>query len=160
MATKTNKLPIKDILAAIDMKATTVWDDLSDDERKQVSFYLLNRYASAIKGPRAKQELTILKTNEYYNKHFFTLSKHKKLLWQLLCATQDDDKQIKWHEWIGYKFKDSAGKNKTAKFLKEIYQNLKEDEIELLCNINDPKDIKKYAEDLGLTKEQIKKTLK
>ena len=77
MVKKTNKLPIKDILAAIDMKATNVWDDLSDDEKKQVSFYLLNRYASAIKGPRAKQELTILKTNEYYNKNFFTLSKHK-----------------------------------------------------------------------------------
>ena len=159
MATKTNKLPIKDILAAIDMKATSVWDEMSEDERKQVSFYLLNRYASAIKGPRAKQELTILKTNEYYNKNFFTLSKHKKLLWLLLCATQDDDKKIKWHEWIGYKFKDSAGNNKTSKFLKEIYKNLKEDELELLMKINSPKDIKKYAEDLGMSKEQIKKQL-
>ena len=69
MATKNNKLPIKDILAAIHMKATNVWDDLSDDEKAGKS-HLLNRYASAIKGPRAKQELTILKTNEYYNKNF------------------------------------------------------------------------------------------
>lgn len=159
MATKNNKLPIKDILAAIDMKATNVWDDLSDDEKKQVSFYLLNRYASAIKGTRAKQELTILKTNEYYNKNFFALSKHKKLLWLLLCATQDDDKTIKWHEWIGYKFKDSAGKNKSVKFLRDIYKNLKEDELELLAKINTPKEIKKYAEEMGMTKEQIKKQL-
>ena len=50
MVTKTNKLPLKDILAAIDMNAKSVWDELSDDDRKQVSFYLLNRYASAIKG--------------------------------------------------------------------------------------------------------------
>lgn len=159
MVKKINKLPIKDILAAIDMKATNVWDDLSDDEKKQVSFYLLNRYASAIKGPRAKQELTILKTNEYYNKNFFTLSKYKKLLWLLLCATQDEDKTIKWHEWIGYKFKDSAGKNKTAKFLKEVFTNLKEDEIELLSKINTAKDIKAYAEEMGMTKEVIKKIL-
>ena len=48
MVKKTNKLPIKDILAAIDMKATNVWDDLSDDEKKQVSFYLLNRYALSL----------------------------------------------------------------------------------------------------------------
>ena len=32
------------------MNAKNVWDELSDDERKQVSFYLLNRYVSAIKG--------------------------------------------------------------------------------------------------------------
>ena len=49
MVNNTNKLPLKDILAAIDMNAKNVWNDLSDDERKQVSFYLLNRYASAIK---------------------------------------------------------------------------------------------------------------
>ena len=36
------KLPVKDILAAIDMNAKSVWDELSDDERKQVSFWLLN----------------------------------------------------------------------------------------------------------------------
>ena len=80
MATKINKLPLKDVLAAIDMNAKNVWEDLSDDERKQVSFYLLNRYASAIKGSQQDKELQILKTNQYYNKHFFTLTKHKKLL--------------------------------------------------------------------------------
>ena len=82
-----NKLPIKDILAAIDMGATNVWDELSDEEKKQVSFYLLNRYVSSVKGNREKQELAVFKTNEYYNKHFFTLQKHKKLLWQLLCLS-------------------------------------------------------------------------
>ena len=41
------KLPIKDILAAIDMGAKEVWDEFSDEERKQVSFWLLNRYASS-----------------------------------------------------------------------------------------------------------------
>ena len=47
-----NKLPIKDILAAVDKGALTVWDELSDEERKQVSFYLLNRYVSSVKGDR------------------------------------------------------------------------------------------------------------
>ena len=49
MVNKANKLPLKDVLAAIDMNAKNVWDELSDDERKQVSFYLLNRYVSAVK---------------------------------------------------------------------------------------------------------------
>ena len=30
-----NKLPIKDILAAVDMGATNVWDELSDEERNK-----------------------------------------------------------------------------------------------------------------------------
>ena len=59
-----SKLPLKDILAAIDMGAKEVWDELSDDERKQVSFYLLNRYVSSQKGNRDKQELAVFKKNE------------------------------------------------------------------------------------------------
>ena len=135
------------------------FSDYTHQEKKQVSFYLLNRYVSSVKGNREKQELAVFKTNEYYNKNFFTLSKHKKLLWLLLCATQDEDRTIKWHEWIGYKFKDSAGKNKTAKFLKEVFTNLKEDEIELLSKINTAKDVKAYAEQMGMSKEVIKKIL-
>ena len=70
MVSKINKLPLKDVLAAMDMNAKNVWDELSDDERKQVSFYLLNRYASAVKGSKQDKELQILKTNQYYNKNF------------------------------------------------------------------------------------------
>ena len=92
MVNKVNKLPLKDVLAAIDMNAKNVWDELSDDERKQVSFYLLNRYVSAVKGSKQDKELQILKTNQYYNKNFFTLSKHKKLLWYLLCMTANAKK--------------------------------------------------------------------
>ena len=36
------KLPLKDILAAIDMGGKSVWDELSEDEQKQVSFWLMN----------------------------------------------------------------------------------------------------------------------
>ena len=159
MATKINKLPLKDILAAIDMNAKNVWDDFSDDERKQVSFYLLNRYASAIKGSTQDKQLQILKTNRYYNKNFFTLTKHKKLLWYLLCMTASSKKNIRYHEWIGYKFKESGGNAKTTKFLEKLYPTMKPDEIKLLVAINDLKEIKQLAKDFGMTPEQIKKQL-
>ena len=42
-----NKLPLKDILAAIDMGGKEIWDELSIEDKKQVSFYLLNRYVSS-----------------------------------------------------------------------------------------------------------------
>ena len=144
-----NKLPIKDILAAVDMGATNIWDELSDDEKKQVSFYLLNRYVSSVKGNREKQELAVFKTNEYYNKNFFTLQKHKKLLWQLLCLS-GNTKSIAYHEWIGYKKKGSNDKNKVVKFLMEMYPNKKQDEVELLANISTKKEIKDWARQHGI----------
>ncbi len=144
-----NKLPIKDILAAIDMGAINVWDELSDEEKKQVSFYLLNRYVSSVKGDREKQELAVFKTNEYYNKHFFTLQKHKKLLWQLLCIS-GNTKSIAYHEWIGYKKKGSNDKNKVVKFLMQMYPNKKQDEVELLAQISTKKEIKERAKEHGI----------
>ena len=155
----TNKLPLKDILAAIDMNAKNVWDELSDEEQKQVSFFLLNRYASAVKGNKLQKELAILKTNEYYNKNFFTIQKHKKLLWFLLCMTANESKEIRHHEWIGYKLKDAGAQNKAIKFLKELYPNMKEDEIELLAQINSKDELKELAEAHGMDKAEIKKTL-
>ena len=147
------KLPIKDILAAIDMGATNVWDELTDDEKKQVSFYLLNRYVSSVAGGRDNQELAIFKTNEYYNKHFFTLQKHKKLLWQLICLS-GNSKKIEYHQWIGHK-KKTTDNSKSAKFLAELYPNKKIDEVEMLAKIMSKKDIQTLAKEYGMDKVKL-----
>ena len=68
-------------------------------------FLLLNRYVSSVKGDREKQELAVFKTNEYYNKHFFTLQKHKKLLWQLLCLSGNTVKALHITNGLGTKRK-------------------------------------------------------
>ncbi len=64
------KLAIKEILSWIDNGYTEIWDQLEDDHRKQISFWLLNRYVSSVNGSREKQELAVFNTNEYYNKNF------------------------------------------------------------------------------------------
>ena len=137
------KLPIKDILAAIDMNAKSVWKELSVEERKQVSFWLLNRYISAVQGSREEMELAVFKTNEYYNKGFFVLQKHKKLLWQLLCMSGNTGK-IQYHEWIGYKHKKTS--NKDQKELEKIYPNMKEDELQLMLSLMTKKEFKELLE--------------
>ena len=137
------KLPLKDILAAIDLNAKNVWDELSDEERKQVSFYLLNRYVSSVKDQREKAELAVFKTNEYYNKGFFVLQKHKKLLWQLLCMSGNTGK-IQYHEWIGYKHKKTS--NKDQKELEKIYPNMKQDELQLMLSLMTKKEFKELLE--------------
>jgi hypothetical protein len=147
------KLPIKDILAAIDMGAKDVWDELSDDERKQVSFWLLNRYASSVKGNREAQELAVFKTNEYYNKNFNDIgvgkdSGHPKLMWQLLCMAGSTGK-IEFHQWIGFKKKDTNN-SKAIKLLEQIYPHMKADEVELLAGLSTKKELKQLAEEYDI----------
>jgi len=138
-------LPVKDILAAVDMGAKNVWDELSDEEKKQVSFWLLNRYVSSVNGNRDKQELAVFKTNEYYNKNWNVLgTKHPKLQWQLLCQSGNTGK-IEFHPWIGFKKKESS--DAAVKLIKEIYPNIKMDEVETLARISTKKELKQLAEE-------------
>ncbi len=151
-----DKITIKDETAAIDMGAKDLWDNFTPEQQKTISFYLLNRYASSIKtNDREAQALAVFKTNEYYNKNFFELSKHPKLLWYLVCMCGNEDKKIHFHEWIGHKKK--TGDNKVLKFLETIYPDMKNDELELLAMMTDKKEIKELAKDMGMTDEELKK---
>lgn len=153
-----DKITIKDETAAIDMGARDLWDNFTDDQRKQISLYLLLRYASSVKSnDRELQELAVLKTNEYYNKNFFDISKHPKLLWYLVCMTGNEDKKILYHEWIGNKKK--TGNNKIVSVLETLNPNLKDDEIELLAAMTTESELKKHLKDLGWDDKEIKKAL-
>lgn len=151
------KLTIKDETAAIDMGAKDLWASFTDDQKKQISFYLLLRYASSIKtSDKDLQALTIFKTNEYYNKHFFSLSKHPQLLWYLLCMCGNDEKNLYFHEWISTKKKDGT---KIHKALQLFYPHLKDDEIDVLAKITEKSEIKEHAKTLGMTDDEIKKLI-
>ena len=147
MASK-QTLPVKDILAAIDMGARNVFNELSDEEKKQVNFWLLNRYVSSVKGNREAQELAVFKTNEYYNKNWNELgTKHPKLQWHLLCMSGNTG-DIKFHQWIGFKKK--QGNNNSTKLLQQIYPNMKQDEVDLLARLSTKKELKELAEEHGV----------
>jgi len=145
---QTVKLPVKDILAAVDMGAKSVWDELDDEEKKQVNFWLLNRYVSSVKGNRESQELAVFKTNEYYNKNWNELgTRHPKLQWQLLCQAGNTGK-IEYHQWIGFKKKTSN--NNAVKLLEQIYPTMKQDEVELLAGLSSKKELKELAEEYDI----------
>lgn len=144
------KLPVKDVLAAVDIGAKNVWDELSDEEKKSVSFWLLNRYASSVKGSDA--EIAVLKTNEFFNKHYMIMSKHPKLQWQLLCMSADYGK-IKYHEWIGLKSgkdKLNAQNSKFLSVLEKAYPNQKMDELLMLAKMASKEDIQELADNHGI----------
>lgn len=153
-----DKIELKEKLAAVDMGATSLWDDINDDQRKALKseFFILNRYVSSAKtGNRDHQEHFVLTVNEYFNKHWNLLQKHPKLMWQLLCLCNHESKKIFFHEWIGFKKK--KGNNKVAKFLLEIYPNRKQDEIELLSMMYTEKDCKDLAKAQGYADKDIAK---
>jgi uncharacterized Fe-S radical SAM superfamily protein PflX len=147
------KLAIKEILSWIDNGYKDIWNHLEDDHKKQISFWLLNRYISSVSGSREKQELAIFKTNEYYNKHFNTIgvgkeNGHQKLMWQLLVMSGSTGKN-EYHSWIGFK-KKAGGNDKAVKLLEQIYPNMKQDEVELLARLSTKKELKEMAEEYGI----------
>ena len=137
------------------MGAKNVWDEITDDERKQVSFWLLNRYVSSVAGNREKQELALFKTNEYYNKNWNVLggTNHVKLQWQLLCVAGKTGKK-QFHPWIGLK-KKKDDSSKAVKLLAQIYPEMKMDEVETLARISTKKEIKELAKEHGYEKVDI-----
>ena len=131
------------------MNAKNIYNELDDNEKKQVAFWLLNRYMASVQGNREKQELAVFKTNEYYNKNYNEIqSKHKNLLWQLLCISGNTGK-IEYHPWIGFK-KKTGGNNNAVNFLQKIYPNMKLDEIELLATQYTKKELKQLAEEYNI----------
>ena len=139
----------------MDMDAKGAFDEWSDEERKELNFWLLNRYASSVAGSRDAKEWAVVSTNEYYNKNWNILgTRHPKLQWQLLCATHNASRKSRQHVWQGLKQK--GGDVKLVKWLKEMFPKMKEDEVNLLDTISTKQELKQYAEDHGLDKKDVK----
>ena len=155
---KKKLVPLKKILSAIDTGNRKLWDEFTAEEKKEISFYLLTRYASSIKGNFVAKDVpqtVLLRTNDIYNKHWNEIYKHKKLMWQLLCLIckdvnltikkQNNNTQYPYHEWIGFKHKESNSKQK--KFLLDKFPNMKLDEIDMILKLSDKKQLSKYIKD-------------
>jgi hypothetical protein len=144
-----DKLSIGNEMQQFDRKNRAFYDQLSDEERKKFSPFLMIRWGSAVEGSRELQEFYVIATNERLNKHFFNISaaKHKKLQW-LLATTVSPGLGTQRHNWIASKKKDATLTGK-RKQLAEIYPHLKDDEINLLAGITSQKEINEYLKKFG-----------
>ena len=147
------KLNLKQILGCVDMNYKGAWKEFSDEEKKSVGFWLLNRYVSSVRGGRSRQERAVLLTNELYNKHFNTIgvgkeSGHQELMWQLLCMSGNTG-ELEFHPYIGFK-KKAESNSKAVALLEKIYPNMKQDEVELLAKLSTKKELKQLAEEHGI----------
>jgi hypothetical protein len=143
-----DKLSINNEMAVFDRKDRKFYDSLTDDERKKFSNFLMIRYGSSVVGSRDLQEFYLIACNERLNKHFFTINRHPKLQW--LCATTvSPGIGTQRHQWIAPKKKE-PGAGSIKKQLAELFPHMKDDEIDLMAELNTKKDIDAYAKALGL----------
>jgi len=152
-----NKLDIGYEMAQLDTKNRAFYDELTDEERKKFSTYLMLRWGSAVGGEPMLQQYYLQAMNERVNKRFFDLGKHPKLQWLLLTTVSPNMGKHR-HEWMAYSSK--TVKNKRAQKLLELYPHIKNDEAELLSNTITDEQYKNMLVERGYSDKEIKEALK
>ena len=150
---KENILPLATELSNMDMRNFDFYSSLSDEQKKEISIWVLMRYMSSSGSNSIDHLLTV---NDFVNHNFNDLSKHPELQWKLLAVCGTGKKQF--HPWVppprGKK------KNKLQSALSEIYPLLRIDEIDLMLKINTKEEIKEFLIDRGMEEKQVKEILK
>ena len=149
----TAKLDIKRELNAVDQKNYDFYTNLTDEEKKAFSPYILMRYTASVQGDRDIQEWFLERTNEMVNKNHWDLSKnHKSLLWKLFAATGAGVNC--YHPYLAAGKKEKA--NKIEKLLVELYPAMKMSDIKMLAAMMDKKDKEELFDKMGFDKKQRK----
>jgi hypothetical protein len=142
-----DKLSIGNEMAQFDRKNRRFYDSLTDEERKKFSNFLMIRWGSAVQGSAELQGYYLQSCNHYLNKRFFDINRHPKLQW--LCATAvSPGLGEQRHAWIAPKKKE-AGASGIRKQLAELYPHYKDDELDLMAQLNNKKDIDAYLKQAG-----------
>lgn len=142
-----DKLNIKNEMREFDRKNRRFYDELTDEERRRFSNYLMIRWGSAVQGSRELQEFYVIATNERLNRHFFAVNRHPQLQW-LMATSVSPGLGTFDHTWIAPKKKDS-GTSPVKKTLMHLYPCMKIGDIESLSKIIDPQEMKSLIKDLG-----------
>jgi len=147
------KLDIKRELSAVDNRNYDFYNNLTDEEKRAFSPYILMRYVSNTTGDRDIQEWYLENTNEFVNKNHWTLSKnHKGLLWKLFAATGGGSST--YHPYLA-----GSKKEKVSKFenlLAEMYPAKKIEDIKLLASLMTAEDRLELFDNLGFDRKQRK----
>ena len=147
------KLDIKRELRAVDLKDYSFYDNLSEEEKKAFSPYILMRYVSNVQGDSDTQEWFLEMVNETVNKHFMVLSKdHKALLWKLFAVAGTG--AVAFHPYLAAGKKEKA--NKVEKLLCEFYPAMKMSDVKFLAKLMTKKDVEELFDKMGLDEHQRK----
>ena len=146
-----DKLNIANEMRQFDRKNRAFYDELTAEEKKKFSNYLMIRWGSSVEGSRELQEFYVIACNERLNKHFFDMSRHPKLQW-LMATSVSPDIGTPRHPWIAPKKKE-AGLSAKRRALMAMYPTYKDDEIDVMCQITTQKEIDAYNRAAGNEKK-------
>ena len=118
------------MLGAVDRRNKDFYSQLSDEQKKEFSPFMIMRWTSSIKGSKQLQEHYLELTNEFLNKDFSVLYKHKELCWMLASIIGIGRNQF--HPWIGVSKK--TKKELLTDKLSSLYPSLNQDELKILLS--------------------------
>jgi hypothetical protein len=153
MAKKAPAIALKDIMYAVDKKDKHYYNNLTDEQKKAFSAWMMMRYASSVQGTAQVKSHYIYMVNELVNKHFSDISSHPELQWLLLSACGVGS--VQYHPYL----KPPNGrkkKNKVGEFISKLYPHYKSDEIDLFMKLNSKDELKQLATDSGYSDKEIK----
>ena len=145
-----NKLDITNEMLQFDKKNRNFMDELTEEEQKKFSPFLMIRWGSDVQGSADLQGYYLMATNERLNKHFFAVNRHPQLQW-LMATSVSPGLGTHRHQWIAPKKKE-AGLSAKRKALVAMYPDYKDDEIELLAAITTKKELDAYIKQHGREK--------
>ena len=143
-----DKLNINNEMRQFDLKNRDFYDELTDEDRKKFSNYLMIRWGSSVQADRELQEYYVQSTNHYLNKHFFAVNRHPKLQW-LMATAVSPGMGAHRHQWIAPKKKDGNGSGEVKKKLMELYPTMKISDIEAMAALNTKKDLQDHLKKYG-----------
>jgi hypothetical protein len=142
-----DRLNIANEMRMFDRKVRSFYDDLTAEEKKKFSTYLMIRWGSAVEGSRELQEFYVISCNERLNKHFFDVAKHPQLQW-LMATSVSPGLGTPRHPWIAPRKKE-AGLSAKRKALMAMYPDYKDDEIDVMAQITTQREIDEYNKQAG-----------
>ena len=152
-----DKLNIKNEMRQLDLKNRGFYNELTDEEKKKFSNYLMLRWGSSVKGNSDLARYYVLSMNQNVNKNFWDLNKHPKLQWLLLSCVSPG-MGVFDHDWIAFKGK--AAKNKRAQLIANLNPDMKMDEAEQLSALITDSELTDYLRDLAWDEKKIKEAIK
>jgi hypothetical protein len=143
MSDKKKFLDLKPLLRALDLRNKNYYSNLSAEDKKLFSAFMLQRYASSVDGDSFFQEHYLDTINQCSNINFWSLTKHPELQWKLM--TMAGATRVQFHPYIhsGGKTKNKeSGKRMTR--LEQAMPTAKRSDLEVLEAVNSSKDLDKW----------------
>lgn len=153
---------IKEEMAAIDQRKFDWYANLSEDDQKSLSMWVLMRYCSSTDSKVSEiNEHYLSMTNELVNVHFNDLRNHPELQMRLMQCVGIGTNQF--HSWVkpGKRKKDSSSaSNKLFAFYEQKMPHLDDDELTYMLSLMTPDEIKAHLTDYGMSDKQIRDMMK